>query len=748
MLKRATTLLMLLIAPLLVGNAVAQQSVTIRQINAIPQSQIDQLMAAGTSLSTATVSSGTCAGLLWANTLCGQSVKFTAVVISDPLNSGLSSPNSTTGLPSRVHVFVRDVAASAEGPEGHGIQIVDGSNLGFQSLIRGDVIEVVGRVTHFSTTMQLTPTSMTVVGTRNPATDPIFNPILVTSADLNRSVGPNGAIQVNWNKISAYRGNYVRLVGATVLTRTIAATTRPDFNVSTDGGQTSVSMYDTSLRYRNDRAGRYPGYNPRAANNPFTPPPAGAKVNLSGFMTLPGGSGSDPYSLGLPIGLIYAINPMADSDLVITESPPIISGVTRPTAVPGAGPVAIDATVTADPTRTITSASLVYFTSSNATEITIASSGKTGNVYSFLIPGVANGDFITYWIKATDNANSTSESTRSPLRSLQNGITSISQIQQTADGKQGASPFFNMTVDMDITATVQNAYGESSLISLQDDFTAGPWTGIFSEITSSTATSAATAPIRALNKGDVIRITRARIYERFNVTQIDPANVTFTMVSSGGFTIPPKAITTTVLKDRDLAEGFEGIVLEIDNPVIVSTNADAPAGPFGEFLISSDGTVANGLRVDDASTAPGLEYTGNNPGTVFSVGQRLDFVRGVLYLSFGNFKLLPATTADIGGVINTATEDGGIPARFTLEQNYPNPFNPSTQISFDVASTGHVQLEVFDVMGRQVATLLNNTVPVGTHSVTFDAQNLSSGVYIYRMTSGASIQTMRMLLMK
>ncbi|MDA1029544.1 MAG: T9SS type A sorting domain-containing protein [Bacteroidetes bacterium] len=740
MLKRATTLLMLLITPLLVGNAVAQQSVTIRQINAIPQDQINQLIAAGTSLTTATVTSGTCGGLLWANTLCGQSVKITAVVISDPLNSGLSSPNSTTGLPSRVHVFVRDVAADTEGPEGHGLQLVDGSNLGFQSLIRGDVIEVVGTVSPFNTTMQVAPTSMTVVGSRNPATDPIFNPILVTSADLNRSVGPDGAIQVNWSKVADYRGNYVKLVGATVLTRTASSGGRPDFNVSTDGGQTSVSMYDTSLRYRNDRAGKYPGYNPRAANNPFTPPPAGARVNLSGFMTMPGGTGSDPYSLGLPKGLLYAINPMADSDLVITESPPAITGFTRPAAVPGAGPVTLTATITPDPTRTITSASLVYFTSSNATPTTVASTGNTDNVYSFSIPGVANGDFITYWVRAVDNTNAVSESAQFPLRSLQNGITSISQIQQTSDGKQGNSPFFDMTVDMDITATVQNAYDESRLITLQDDFTGGPWTGIFSESSSSTSA------FRTLKKGDVIRITRARIYERFGVTQIDPNNVTFTVISTGGFGIPAKSFTTSALKDLDIAEAHEGILLNIDNPLVVSTNADAPGGPFGEFLISSDGTVANGLRVDDASN--GISYTGRDPGTVFSVGQRLDFVRGVLYFSFSNFKLLPATTADIGGVINTATEDAGIPARFTLDQNYPNPFNPSTQISFDVASTGHVQLDVFDVMGRQVATLLSNTVPVGTHSVTFDAQNLSSGIYIYRMTSGASIQTKRMLLMK
>jgi len=739
MIKRATTLLMMLLVPLLVSDAFAQETVTVRQINAIPQGQIDQLMAAGSNLDAGVVSSGTCAGLIYDNTLCGQSVKITAVVISDPLNSGLASINSTTGLPGRVHVFVRDVAADTEGPEGHGIQIVDGSNLGLQTLIRGDVIEVVGTVSPFRTTMQLAPTSYTVVGSRNPATDPIFNPIMISSADINKSVGTDGAIQTNWARLAELRGAYVKISGGTVLTRVTG--TRPDFNVTSDGGMTSVSMYDTSLRYRNDRAGVYPAsFNVRAANDPFTPPPSGARVDLSGFLHLPGGTGADPFSLGVPSGLITALSPMADSDLIITESPPAISGLTRPEGVPGAGSVTISATLQADPTRTISEASLVYTTTSNAAETVVAASGNTGDVYTFSIPGVTNGDFISYWIRAKDNTNATSETAHFSLRSLQNGITSISHIQETVDGKRGDSPFTGMTVDMNITAVVQFADGDTDNLVLQDDWALGPWSGIIIERPNSGS------GLQPLKEGDVINITRGSIFEDFGLTQIDDNGIVFTVVSSGAIRMPAKVITTDVLADSDLAEGYEGMLLEINDPVIVSTNADAPSGPYGEFLISSDGTTANGLRVDDVST--GLSYTGGDPGSVFAVGQRLDFVRGVLWYSFSNFKLGPGSFSDIGGVVNTATEGSEVPASFTLQQNYPNPFNPSTQIAFDIAATGHVQMDVFDIMGRKVATLVNNTIPVGTYSVSFDGENLSSGMYIYRMTSGSSVQTRRMLLMK
>jgi hypothetical protein len=293
---------------------------------------------------------------------------------------------------------------------------------------------------------------------------------------------------------------------------------------------------------------------------------------------------------------------------------------------------------------------------------------------------------------------------------------------------------------MNITAVVQYADGDTDNLVLQDDWSLGPWSGIIIERPNSGS------GLQPLKEGDVINITRGSIWEDFNLTQIDDDGIVFTVVSTGANRIPAKVITTNVLADKDLAEAYEGMLIEIDDPVILSTNADAPSGPFGEFLISSDGTIANALRVDDVST--GLRYTGNDPGTVFAVGQRLDYVRGVLWYTFSNFKMGPGSFSDIGSVINTATEGSEVPASFTLEQNYPNPFNPSTQIGFDVASTGHVQLDVFDIMGRKVATLVNNTIPVGSYSVSFSGENLSSGMYIYRMTSGSSVQTRRMLLMK
>ena len=85
---------------------------------------------------------------------------------------------------------------------------------------------------------------------------------------------------------------------------------------------------------------------------------------------------------------------------------------------------------------------------------------------------------------------------------------------------------------------------------------------------------------------------------------------------------------------------------------------------------------------------------------------------------------------------------------FTIYQNYPNPFNPATQIRFELAEPGHVTLTVYDMLGKRVATLADTPMSAGQHEVTFDATGLSSGTYLYRISSGNRTLTRSMLLMK
>ncbi len=89
-----------------------------------------------------------------------------------------------------------------------------------------------------------------------------------------------------------------------------------------------------------------------------------------------------------------------------------------------------------------------------------------------------------------------------------------------------------------------------------------------------------------------------------------------------------------------------------------------------------------------------------------------------------------------------------IPGGFTLHQNYPNPFNPVTTLRFTIHGTGFTSLKVFDILGKEVSTLVNEELAEGTYQTTFNADNLTSGVYFYRLKSGSYMQTKSMILMK
>jgi hypothetical protein len=99
-------------------------------------------------------------------------------------------------------------------------------------------------------------------------------------------------------------------------------------------------------------------------------------------------------------------------------------------------------------------------------------------------------------------------------------------------------------------------------------------------------------------------------------------------------------------------------------------------------------------------------------------------------------------------VSTNLSEDDALPQQFNLEQNYPNPFNPSTQISFQLKQAQQIRLEVFNMLGQSVSVLLDKRQEAGNHTVTFDATNLNSGVYFYKMTTKDFSQTRKMLLLR
>ena len=136
-------------------------------------------------------------------------------------------------------------------------------------------------------------------------------------------------------------------------------------------------------------------------------------------------------------------------------------------------------------------------------------------------------------------------------------------------------------------------------------------------------------------------------------------------------------------------------------------------------------------------------YQADNTGTI---GED-----GTLYLGLHSGS---NTTSGIGSLLAISDKTTGIKSenntykRYALEQNYPNPFNPETLIKYELAVDSKVSIKVYDLLGSEVADLVNETQSSGLHSVKFNGSNLPSGVYLVKMTSGSFSDSRKIVLMK
>lgn len=233
-------------------------------------------------------------------------------------------------------------------------------------------------------------------------------------------------------------------------------------------------------------------------------------------------------------------------------------------------------------------------------------------------------------------------------------------------------------------------------------------------------------------------------------------------------------------------------VLVRSNDVLV-TNSSGTAdvtrfdlsGTFlNTFITSSLSFAQQNIRLSNGnvatcffsgSTTSGLLITDSTGATVVNTFQSITGLRGVWRLQNGNFIVSNAAgvhemNGTTGALVRTIyimpnfqyfdiynsdllvgitpVNNGNIVDRYKLSNNYPNPFNPETNIEFQVADIGHVQLKVYDAIGKEVANLVNQKMNPGTYSVKFNASNLNSGVYFYTLTAGSFRETKKMILVK
>jgi len=177
----------------------------------------------------------------------------------------------------------------------------------------------------------------------------------------------------------------------------------------------------------------------------------------------------------------------------------------------------------------------------------------------------------------------------------------------------------------------------------------------------------------------------------------------------------------------------------INSLAIYGPNLFAGTGS-GVFLSTNSGMT---WQAFNTGFKQGVSALGFNDTYVFA-GTPSHYSRGDDYIDGTGLWRRPLSEM----VTGVSQRKSDVPSQFALRQNYPNPFNPSTTIQYQIPKQSYVTLEIFDLLGRETASLVNEIKQAGTHTVKWDASRLSSGVYFYTITAGAYRETKRMILMK
>lgn len=197
--------------------------------------------------------------------------------------------------------------------------------------------------------------------------------------------------------------------------------------------------------------------------------------------------------------------------------------------------------------------------------------------------------------------------------------------------------------------------------------------------------------------------------------------------------------------ESETRDTFEEDIFSTDNPSSEQTPGTKVNGALEENRVNVSGLVDITTLVKDDDTGETFEPL--QPGETAYFRWQFSNTDG----DGGSLRSGLAINNLVISVFDgdTSIETGaGLPESFVLRQNYPNPFNPATQISFTLPQTTDISLNVYNIQGQRVATLAQGTTQAGTHHISFDASNLASGVYVYRLQAGNEVRVKKMTLIK
>ncbi|MBK7569408.1 MAG: T9SS type A sorting domain-containing protein [Bacteroidetes bacterium] len=638
----------------------------------------------------------------------GDTVRVQGVVSFNPCDYALSSTGSRMGT------FLQD----EDGGPFTGIHVlIDWPAIGWTDLESlndatlfvdnfqvGNIVECTGIINSFEgyTQLLLLPIESEIIGFSTMPT-----PTAAEISELMMSDGAGGQV-INTLEGEKYEGMYVEFTGVYVTDITPSGLRWFWYVQDVDGNK--IQIRDMSGHFRNDtyddECNIWAGGAAGETNTPdaYTPPALG--TNLA-------------YIRGVIVEFTaeteYAIAPLSISDIgPALASPPVITDITRtPVVATSTETVSVSATIT-DLDGTVAYADLYYSYGIGNTGFTAVSmSDLAGDTWQGNIPGPGvDSTYVNFYISATDNDGNTINypSPSSPIIYIvyDDGITSIVQIQNSPFST-GVSIWANdsiasMNIQAIVTSTTQTY--DLGTVAIQEGSQA--YEGIFIKSGPGDGTD-------VLFRGDEITITSAKIIEEFGVTKL--ANITYTLNSQ--MNALPAFVTgldplDVDAKIYDATEPYEGMLVKFDNAYVTSNNADeATGGAFGEWRVNLSNTPEVGMRCDDYSYELPFEF---GPDTL-TMGEELTYIQGIMYFSFGNWKLLPRDKNDIEGYHTT----------------YPNSivsFNFTSPIATGIIDQTAGTIELVVPEGTDVTSLVPTIDITGQYvdPASGVAQNFSSPV--------------------
>jgi hypothetical protein len=211
-------------------------------------------------------------------------------------------------------------------------------------------------------------------------------------------------------------------------------------------------------------------------------------------------------------------------------------------------------------------------------------------------------------------------------------------------------------------------------------------------------------------------------------------------------------ITSPYNGPENRADAANALAVDPSGNVYVTGMSEGVYGGTGARVANKDfATVkynSNGVEQWTARYS-GPAYAYDEPKAIAVDATGNVFVAGWSLGEYGaGYWSLYTTVKYVQSPVGVAESDGREPQRFELLQNYPNPFNPSTKIRYAITRPGRVTLQVFNLQGQEVATLVNENKAAGEHEIQWHPAGLPSGIYLYRVQAGEFVDTKKLVLMK